>query len=149
MSGLPDADFTELLAPAEALAEILGEIDGFSTYLWDRETFDSLPAITVGVPAFKRNGIEEAESQLHTLDYHWLFPVSLYVKAAEVVSYQDRIVRGLIAVARTIDSDPSLGGVVLDAAITDGTPFVEDGRDQPLAGYQIEVAVMQLVSQPD
>lgn len=137
-----DADFTE---PAQALVGICDEVDGFAAYLWERETFDQIPAIAVGVPEFRRRDLDDAESQLGTLDYFFVFPVSLYVELANAVRDQQRIVDGLQAIAVAIDADPSLRGTVFDSAIDEGTPFVEPDRRRPLAGYQITVAALKLV----
>jgi hypothetical protein len=145
---IPDADFTE---PAEALVEIFGSkkntgaVPGFATYLWERETFDSMPAIAVGIPEFRRRELDEAESQLHSLDYFFLYPVSLYVDLEKAQTSQQKMVDALQAIAVAIDADPGLKGTVFDSAITEGTPFIEEGRRRPLAGYQITIAASKLV----
>jgi hypothetical protein len=145
---IPDADFTEA---AQALVDIFGPkknegaVEGFAAYLWERETFDTLPAIAVGVPEFRRRELDEPESQLHTLDYFFQYPVSLYVDLAKVQRDQQKMVDGLQAIAVAIDADPGLNGTVFDSAITEGTPFIEEERRRPLAGYQITIAAQKLV----
>lgn len=144
----PDADFTE---PAEALVEIFGKkktegvVKGFAAVLWERETFDAVPVIAVGIPVFRRRDLDEAESQLHSLDYFFEYPISLYVDLEKAMRDQQKMVDGLQAVAIAIDEDPGLNGTVFDSAITEGTPFIEEGRNRPLAGYQITIAAQKLI----
>jgi hypothetical protein len=145
---ITDADFTEA---AQALVDLFGKkksngaVEGFAAVLWERENFDAMPAIAVGIPVFRRRQLEEAESQLHTLDYFFDYPISLYVDLENALRDQQKMVDGLQAIAQAIDSDPSLGGTVFDSAITEGTPFVEEGRRRPLAGYQITLETQKLV----
>lgn len=140
---IPDADFTEA---AQALVDICNDdVAGFTAYLWDRETFDKIPAISVGVPVFRRRELDEAESQLGALDYFFEYPISLYVDLANAVRDQQKMVDGLQALAIAIDDDPGLRGTVFDSAITEGSPFIEPDRNRPLAGYQVVVQASKLV----
>jgi hypothetical protein len=145
---IPDADFTE---PAQALVNIFGAsketgvVEGFAAVLWERETFDQMPAIAVGIPVFRRRDLDQAESQLGALDYFFDYPVSLYVDLENALRDQQKMVDGLQAIAVAIDEDPGLNGTVFDSAISEGTPFIEEGRRRPLAGYQITVTTQKLV----
>ena len=139
------ASTPNLTEPAQAFVDILDPLKGLTAYLWERENFDQLPAAAVGVPVFKRHGPDEAESQLHTLDWILEYPISFYLDLTNAYSDQQKMVEGLQAIAVALDTDPSLGGTVFDAAITEGTPFVEEGRARPLTGYQITVAALKLV----
>lgn len=140
---IPDADFTEA---AQALVDMFNDLEaGFTAYLWERENFDSIPAVAVGIPVFKRRDLDEAESQLMTLDYFFEYPVSFYVELTNSLEDQQKMVDALQAIAVAIDADPSLGGTVFDTAITEGTPFIEQDRAVPLAGYQITVATQKLI----
>ena len=134
-----------ITAPAQALVQMLDGLAGFTAYLWERPEFDKIPAVAVGVPGFRRHGPDQPESQLHTLDWWLEYPISFYVDLAKAVKDQQRMVDGLQAVASVIDADPSLGNTVFDAAITEATPFVDDERRRPLAGYQVTVTALKLV----
>lgn len=139
------ASAPDITGPAKALVEILDGAAGFTAYLWERENFDRLPAVAVGVPAFKRHGPDEAESQLGTLDWEIEYPISFYVDLANATDDQQRMVDGLQAIAVALDADPTLGDTVFDSGITEATPFVEEERARPLAGYQVTVAALKLV----
>lgn len=133
---------------AEALVECLKGIglrEG-QAHLWEPKDLTP-PAGAVGVPAIKRTPPDEAESQLMTDDWELDYTVSLYFDLANVALAQQSMTDKVEAFIKAIDADPSLGGLVLEASVTEAVPFIERDRKRPLVGYECTVSVTVLVEQ--
>lgn len=130
---------------AEALVGLLGDI-GLNADLWEKKEIRP-PAGSVWVPTLQRTEPDEAESQLGTDDWRLIYPVSLYFDLANVKDQQTAVEK-LEAFVKALDADPSLGGTVLEASVTEAVLFKELDRPRPLVGYEITVSVLRLVSNP-
>jgi hypothetical protein len=129
---------------AEAIVAVIAGI-GLKKYLWEPKDLKP-PAGAVHVPHIKRTKPDEAESQLGSDDWDLDFTVSLYFDLAEAAKAQQSMVDAVERFIDAIDEDPSLGGVVLEASVTDAVPFIERDRPRPVVGYECTVSVLRLVS---
>ena len=128
---------------AQALVAVVKSI-GLREHLWEPKDLKP-PAGTVGVPAISRTKPDEAESQLGSVDWELDYTVSLYFDLASVAQAQQSMVDAVDDFIDAIDADPSLGGTVLEASVTEAIPFVEKDRRRPLVGYEVTVSVVRLV----
>lgn len=133
---------------AEALVTVAeGTATLQQAHLWEPKDL-APPAASVGVPGLQRTDPDEAESQLGSDDWNLDFTVSLYFDLAHAAKAQQSMVDALEEFTDAIDADASLGGIVLEASVTEATPFVEKERKRPLVGYEVTVSVVRLVSNP-
>src|SRR5690606_16848683 len=86
-SGDPMSDPLQLLGdisgPAQAIVDIVNDevvpVTAIrAAYLWDRDKFDAIPCVTVGLPALRQVKLDEAESQLGAVDWWLDYPCSIY-----------------------------------------------------------------------
>lgn len=136
-----------LNSPASALVTMLRGVGFRRVHLWEPREIRP-PAVSVGTPSLRRRGPDEAESQLSTFDYWIDYPCSLYCDLSKALESQQEMVNGLVAIVAAVDADPSLGGTVLDAVVSEADPFVEQDRNRPLVGYQFTVSTLSLIT-PD
>src|SRR4051812_18498217 len=93
---------------AEALVAVVKGI-GLEEHLWEPKDL-APPAGSVGVPALRRTGPDETESQLSTDDWYLDYTVSLYFDLAHVAKAQQAMVDAVESFIDAIDADPSLDG---------------------------------------
>jgi hypothetical protein len=101
-------------------------------------------AAEIEIPDIGRTRPEEAESQLGADDWQLEYVVSIWVNLTNGPASQQRLVGLVEQWIAAIDTDPTLGGLALDAKVTSAhRQYLLDRR--PLVGYETTLAVWKLV----
>jgi hypothetical protein len=109
---------------------------------------DRLPAAMVQPPAVRRRDPDDNESQMGSEDWNMTFGVSFYFDLSNATDAQSQGVEFFEAFVAAVDNDPTLGGTVLDAKVTEGEPDYSKIADRkPVFIYDCTVAVLALVAQ--
>jgi hypothetical protein len=115
-----------------------------NTWAGESLTMGAGGAAEIEIPDIQRTGVEQAESQLGFYDWDLEFPVSIWVNLTETGRSQQRLVALVEQWIAAIDADPTLGGLVLEAKVTDAKRQYQLAK-RPLVGYETTLAVLKLV----
>lgn len=130
---------------ADHLATVLTGLGlGVNTWAAEALTMGPAGAAEIEIPDIARTGIEEPESQLGADDWDLTFLVSIWVNMTETGVSQQRLVELVEQWIAAIDTDITLGGLVLEAKVTKAERQYQLAR-RPLVGYETTVAVLKLV----
>lgn len=128
----------------EALPSITG--DPIRADRWVQVPMSRPPCAVIELPKIGRTRPEEAESQLGARDWDLEYPVNFHFALRVADETQRRLAQVIEEFINAVDADPGLGGLVLEAKVTDAD-IVYDETDSanPLIVYETTVAVLKLV----
>jgi hypothetical protein len=136
-----------ILQPVADHAAVMLKALGLGVNTWTGASLQmgDAGAAEIEIPDIGRTGVEQAESQLGSYDWDLEFPVTIWVNLTETARSQQRLVELVERWIAAVDADPTLGGLVLEAKVTQAKRQYQLAQ-RPLVGYETTLAALKLVA---
>lgn len=107
-----------------------------------------LPALVVGFPTLRRQGVEEPESEVGSNDWRLSYPVSLFFDLHKAEVTAERILEALEQLVEAIDNPDTWEAdqSIIDWALTVAEPVEILDESRSLMSYECRVELLKLVA---
>lgn len=122
---------------AEALAGVIGTVEGLRSYAYMPDTFVA-PGAVVGQPDM----LLEGGTRTTFCTVEWSYPITLAVARGSERQAQLDLFGFLDGIVEAINADPQLGGAAMTATVTDARPVTASVNGQDLPAYTVNIRVL-------